>query len=521
MKPGRVFLSGLAAGTAAVILSFALRILAGGFYLPELAASALFSLVPGYLESRAVENLGPLAKDSAFLGASVLNAVVLGLIPVVLDRFGRIPKVGYRKFAAFVVLPFVLMLSLWALFNSLAQVSSQTTGLASIELGLVGPSLVFGLIMGLVRLTPPPPSPVLYPQEQFRGKFSRKRRLFIKSAIATTAGAALLYYGAGLLLSKPGPVGVNKDEAATIIASQVTPNNEFYRVDVNVIPPSVDSSTWSLNLHGLVSNPKTINYGQLITLESIEEYATLECVSNKVGGDLMSTAKWKGVRLKDILASAGVAPGADYVVFRCADGYDVGIPLDRAMMEGTMLAYEMNGTKLPIEHGFPVRAIVPGLYGMMNAKWITDIEVVQGVYDGFWQRRGWANNAFYKTGSTILTPGDSQLRDRFPLPSRVTDISGSQAVIVGAAFAGDRGIRKVEVSTDGGLTWEMASLYDPLSQYTWVFWKYGWDSPDSGNHRLMVRATDGDGQTQVATMTEPFPSGATGYNVVDIRVSDS
>ena len=521
MKPGRIFLSGIAAGTVAVTLSFVLRIQAGGVYLPELAASALFSLVPGYLESRAVENLGPLAKDSAYLGASVLNAVFLGLIPVVLHRFGRLPKEGFRKFAVLAALPFVLMLSLWALFSSLAQVSSQPTGLGFLALSLLAPSLVFGLIMGFVRLTARPPSPVVYPQEQFRGKFSRKRRLFFKSAITATVGAALLYYGVGFLLSKSGPVVTTKDEAAAIIASQVTPNDEFYRVDVNVIAPSVDSSTWSLNLHGLVSNPMTIGYPQLLALASIEEYATLECVSNNVGGDLMSTAKWKGVRLKDLLTTARVATGADYVVFRCSDRYDVGIPLDRAMMEGTILAYEMNGAKLPVEHGFPVRAIVPGLYGMMNAKWITSIEVVQGVYDGFWQRKGWTDIATYQAGSTILTPGNSQLRDRFPLPSSLAGVSGNQVAVVGAAFAGDRGIQKVEVSMDRGQSWELASLYEPLSQYTWVFWKLDWNPPGSGSYELMVRATDGNGQTQVATMTDPFPNGATGYDVVDIRVSNS
>jgi hypothetical protein len=289
---------------------------------------------------------------------------------------------------------------------------------------------------------------------------------------------------------------------------------------VNVLAPSVDSSTWTLKVHGLVDTPTTLNYDQLLALPSLQEYATLECVSNNVGGDLMSTALWKGVRLRDVLQGAGVASGADYVVFRCYDGYDVGIPLDRALMDGTILAYEMNGVKLPVDHGFPLRAIVPGLYGMMNAKWITEIELVSGVYAGFWQRRGWENDAHYQTSSNMLTPGNSPLRDRFPVPPSVTNLIAGMVGVAGVAFAGDRGISKVEVSTDGGSTWQPASLQDPLSNYTWVFWKYDWNPTGAGDYQLAVRATDGSGQVQSATLTNPFPNGATGYQVIDIQVSN-
>jgi hypothetical protein len=301
----------------------------------------------------------------------------------------------------------------------------------------------------------------------------------------------------------------------------VTPNDEFYRVDINVSPPTIDVSTWSLKVHGLVSTPMTLNYDQLTSLPSVEEYATLECVSNQVGGDLMSTALWKGTQLKGLLNTAGVSAGASYVVFKCYDGYDVGIPLERAMEDGAILAYEMNGEELPVAHGYPVRAIVPGLYGMMNAKWITDIELVEGPYDGFWQRNGWTAIATYQTESSILTPGATALRDKFGLPPGLTDVSGNQIPVVGVAFAGDRGIQKVEVSVDGGNTWQPASLYDPLSNYTWVFWKLEWNPPTSGDYRLVVRATDGTAQAQTATITPPFPNGATGYDVVDVKVTRS
>lgn len=519
MRARRLFLLGIGAGAVTVGASFALRVLFNGTYLPELAASAVFSHVPGFLESRAVESLGPLAKDTTYAAASVILAVVLGLVPVVLGRFGLIPLGRLRASLVFVLSTYSVMVGLDVLFLSLAQVSTEPVSLGSLAIGQAVPSFVFGAILGAaVGRVPGRAQAVLYPTERMKGGFDRKRRLFIKSAAGAAVAAAILYYGIGFLFSKQSSLPVAQ-ETSQILAAKVTPNSDFYRVDINVFTPAVDSRAWSLKMHGLVSNPLTLNYSQLLSLPSVEEYATLECVSNMVGGDLMSTALWKGVELKSLLSTAGVSSEADYVVFKCFDGYDVGIPLERAMAEGTILAYEMNGEQLPAEHGYPVRAIVPGLYGMMNAKWITDIELVSGTYEGFWQRRGWTNIATYQTGSTIITPGDGPLRDRFSLPPSLREVSGNSVPLVGAAFAGDRGIQKVEVSTDGGNSWQTASLYDPLSKYTWVFWKLDWNPPGSGDYHLMVRATDGNGQAQVAEMTDPFPNGATGFNVVDVKVS--
>jgi DMSO/TMAO reductase YedYZ molybdopterin-dependent catalytic subunit len=520
LKARRRFLLGVVVGAVAVSSSFALRILFNVAYLPELAASAVFSLVPGFLESRAVESLGPLAKDTTYVVASIVLALVLGMVPVVLGRFNMIPRRKLPAGVVFVVSTYVSMLALGALFLALTQVSTQQVSLGSLALGLSVPSLVFGALMGATTLKPGRTPQARFPMEWMKGGFDRRRRLFIKSTAGAAVAAVILYYGIGFLFSKQAALPAGQ-EVSQALAAQVTPNADFYRVDVNVFPPSVDSSAWSLNLHGLVSNPMTLNYSQLLSLPSVEEYATLECVSNKVGGDLMSTALWKGVQMKYVLETAGANPQTDYVVFRCSDGYDVGIPIQRAMEDGAILAYEMNGEKLPAEHGYPVRAIVPGLYGMMNAKWITDIELVSGAYEGFWQRRGWTNIATYQTGSTFITPGDSLLRDRFSLPSGLGEVNGNPIPLVGAAFAGDRGIQKVEVSADGGSTWQAASLYDPLSKYTWVFWRLDWNPPSSGDYRLMVRATDGNGAVQVATMTDPFPNGATGFDVVDVKVSSS
>ena len=502
----------------AVAASFLSRIVFGSTYLPELAASTVFTLVPGTVESDAVENLGALAKETTYAVGSVVLVLVLALVPSALKRFGLLPRRAGRTKLAAAAATYALMVGLGAVFLSQTHDSTSPGSPGSVALGKHVPGDVFGEAYSPLTLPASGPPQATYPRERTKSRFDRKRRLFIASAAGAAVGAAMLYYGVGFLFSKQTAVQAGQ-ETSQVLSSQVTSNSDFYRVDIYVFPPSVISGTWSLKLHGLVTTPMTLDYSQVMSLPSVEEYATLECVSNNVGGDLMSTALWKGVQLKALLAMSGVSPQADYVVFRCYDGYDVGIPLERAMADGTILAYEMNGAPLPTDHGFPLRAIVPGLYGMMNAKWVTDIELVSGAYDGFWQRRGWTGVATYQTGSTIITPGDAPLRDRFPIPSSLRVTSGSPVPVIGAAFAGDRGIQKVEVSTDGGTTWQDTSLYDPLSRYTWVFWRLDWNPPGAGDYKIMVRATDGTGQTQVATMTNPFPNGATGYGAVDVKVS--
>ncbi len=303
---------------------------------------------------------------------------------------------------------------------------------------------------------------------------------------------------------------------AEFTASEVTPSDRFYTVDVNVMTPVVNVNAWKLRVKGLVNNTLELTYEEVRSLPAVEEYATLECISNKVGEDLISSALWKGVLLKEILEKAQVKPEAKYIVFRCHDGYDVGIPLERGL-EGTILAYEMNGAALPLGHGFPLRAIVPGLYGMMNAKWITEIELADSVYEGFWQREGWSNNAEYQIHSTVVLPGGA-LRSRFgaSAPSRV--VLGDKVPVAGIAFAGDRDVSKVEVSTDGGKSWEEAMIKEPLSKNAWVLWATEWNPPAEGRYRIMVRATDGTGRVQAAEQRQAFPSGSTGYHAVEVTV---
>ena len=321
------------------------------------------------------------------------------------------------------------------------------------------------------------------------------------------------------LQSKSKPAGFENPILTPLIDAEVTPTFLFYRIDINTVVPTINASDWNLTVKGLVDNPVVINYAEFKDMNSVEEFATLTCISNKIGGNLVSTALWKGVRLRDVLSKAGVQSGVKYIVFRCSDGYDVGIPLENGMMDGTILAYDMNNSPLTSEHGYPVRAIVPGFYGMMNPKWITEIELVDKTYEGFWQRKGWTNNDIKNIYSSVVIPGNQPINDRFPnLVPNSGFLNGKNIPIAGIAFAGDRGISKVEVSVDGGATWKTAIVKDPLSKYTWVLWTSGFTAADKGDYKIIVRATDKTGQIQTSELEEPFPNGAGGYNQVNISV---
>jgi DMSO/TMAO reductase YedYZ molybdopterin-dependent catalytic subunit len=545
------FIAGLAAGACAVAVSLLLRLFIGGLFTPEIASQTLFSLTPGQVESRAVETLGPLAKYSAFIGAVFANIILYGLVGLLFVRlFPRSKKLVSKVFVMRAiqssVIAYFVVLFIGGLLLALAEIEleAKLNSIMLLAIYLIPSSVAFGFILSyFYQLVMPSDRSRSITSDKddaattnsSKSEIDYRKRLLLRASVVSAVALPIIYFGLGSLLvprkevqqqlspalsallrSKPTPPTFEDPRFRPLLDSEITPTDLFYRIDKNPVVPQVNAQTWNLSVKGLVDNPLVINYKQLRDMPSVEEFATLECVSNKIGGDLISTAVWKGVRLKDLLDRAHIKPNSKYVVFRCYDGYDVGIPLERGLFEGTLLAYDMNSAPLTSEHGYPVRAIVPGIYGMMNAKWITQIELVDTIYEGYWQRKGWTNKARYNTHSFIIIPGNSLATKRFRNlgPSNVAPTG--IVPIAGMAFAGDRGIAKVEISTDGGATWKNANIKDPLSQYTWVLWNAELNLMRNIKHKIVVRATDKTGNIQSDVYADPFPNGATGYDTVNV-----
>jgi DMSO/TMAO reductase YedYZ molybdopterin-dependent catalytic subunit len=307
----------------------------------------------------------------------------------------------------------------------------------------------------------------------------------------------------------PMTVAPNAPAPAPFAVPNLTPEvltaKDFYTVSKNLIDPSVEVASWKLTVDGLVERPTTLTYTDISGLPAHSDYYTLQCISNLVGGDLWGNAHWKGVRLVDLLTRTGLKPGIRKLIFHAADDYTDSIPIDVALRPDTLLAYEMNSEPLTKEHGFPARLLIPGIYGMKNVKWITRIEAVDYDYKGYWMQRGWSDKATYQTSSRIDAP-----RNRATLP--VGEIS-----LAGVAFAGHRGIDKVEVSLDDGKTWQGAEIKPALSQNAWNLWGFRTNA-EGGTYPVKVRATDGTGEVQTPEIADPLPDGATGYHSILLRV---
>ncbi|MFD7534777.1 molybdopterin-dependent oxidoreductase [Streptomyces sp. NPDC059819] len=296
-----------------------------------------------------------------------------------------------------------------------------------------------------------------------------------------------------------------------------TPNPDFYRVDTALVVPKVDATTWRLTVHGKgVSRPRTVTFEDLISGragELIERDITLACVSNEVGGPYVGNARWIGVRLADLLREVGVVPPskggpADQLVARSVDGMTIGSPVED-VMDGrdAMLAVGMNGQPLPFEHGFPVRMLVPGLFGYVSAcKWIEDLELTTfDAYDSYWVKRSWARRGPIKTESRIDTP------------KPFARLAQGTVMVAGVAWAQHRGIDRVEVRVDDG-PWQQADLAAQDTTDTWRQWSFPWKATASGSHTLTVRATDRTGTVQTEKRTPTIPDGASGWHSVVVTV---
>jgi DMSO/TMAO reductase YedYZ molybdopterin-dependent catalytic subunit len=293
----------------------------------------------------------------------------------------------------------------------------------------------------------------------------------------------------------------------------ITPAASFYLIDTELISPRIDVNRWKLSVKGAVDNPIELSYKDLLGMSTREADITLSCVSNEVGGGLVSNGRWTGVLLSDVLAEAGVSRdnitrASRQLVGRSVDGFTTGFRTEIAL-DGreALVAFGLNGSELPLKHGYPVRLVVPGLYGYVSAtKWITEIELTDWDFDAYWIQRTWSKEGPIKTQSRIDTVKDG------------TQIPAGKTPIGGIAWAPHRGIERVEVSTDGGKTWYNARLAKQLDVDTWRQYVYDWDARP-GQYTLQVRATDGTGETQTAKQAPPHPSGATGYHTVSLTVA--
>jgi DMSO/TMAO reductase YedYZ molybdopterin-dependent catalytic subunit len=493
-------------------------------------ASVVRDLFPGSTSQAAVEAVGT-ADKPALLWGTVLLCLALGALVGPPSR--RRPWVGWATFAGFAVL------GAWAgIADELADdLGSILTAFVAALAGIVTLTFLLSRLPPVGAVTPTGPAVTDVPAAEpivtdHPVNPAASRRQFFGWAAAGTVAAATVT-GAARIVRGPSkaeqsrqqivltnatdpsglPVGLERDVAG--LSSLITPNDDFYLIDTALLKPEIVADRWELSITGMVDRPYTLRYDDLLDMATEEFDITLSCVSNEVGGDLVGNARWTGVLLGDVLNEAGVQAGATQVVGRSVDGWTAGFPTE-VVYDGrpAIIAIGMNGEPLPIRHGFPARLVVAGLYGYVSAtKWLSEIELTTWEdFDGYWIPRGWSKEGPIKTQSRIDVP-----RSNSDLPS------GAQA-IAGVAWAGERGISKVEVQVvaegddEDDTEWHEARLGEELATTTWRQWVYEWDA-DPGTYTLRVRATDGDGETQTSDEADPAPNGATGWDRAVVTVT--
>ncbi len=478
---------------------------------PVLAVGqAVIEVTPGSLAEKAVSTVGQ--NDKPFL----VTGVVVGL--VLLSALGGLIALRNRVLglAVFVLLAAVAVAS--ELTRPGAQATDALPALAGGVLGLI-------TVVWLLGVTSTPTSVQSLPTgSREPGAGGLGRRLFLRqTAVVVVVAAGVAGVGRWIAegraavedarsklrlgLRKPQrPKGVELGDPG--LTPWVTPNSRFYRIDTALAVPLIKPQDWRLHIHGAVHKELTLTYPELISRGLVDAWITLCCVSNVVGGNLISNARWTGVPIRKILDEVGVQPGANALLSTSSDGFTVGTPLS-ALTDGrnALLAVAMNGVPLPIEHGFPVRQVVPGLYGYVSGtKWVTDWEVTSfDKFSAYWTQRGWSAMGPIKTQSRIDVPKSGQ------------QLKTGRNVIGGVAWAQHTGIRRVQVQIDND-PWVDATLAADPSIDTWVQWAYDWDAP-LGIHRITIRATDRDGHTTGREQTSPIPNGADGWQTLVVEVN--
>ncbi len=469
----------------------------------EAVAETVIDEAPSSVTRFGIETFGSNDKPALVIGI----LVVLAVLAVPVGVFGRRrPVVATVAFAVLGLVGFAASIRDAALTDGVPALLAAAAGIATFRV--------------LARLAAAPATRTAVDAEPTRRQFVLGATTFVAvGAIAASAGRVLrdrfsaAASRAGLALpSAPEPLPAPADAASFDVdglTSLYTSNDTFYRIDTALSVPQVPVESWSLRVHGMVDEPYEVTFDELAEMGLIEVDITLTCVSNPVGGDLVGNARWLGVPLRTVLDRAGVDPQADQIVGRSSDGYTCGFPVDAAYDRDAIVAIGMNGEPLPLEHGFPARLVTPGLYGYVSAtKWLTEIELATFAnFDQYWVPRGYAEQAPIKTSARIDVPRSGVI------------IPPGEAVIAGVAWAQTRGIERVEVKVDDA-PFADATLAEALNDDTWRQWQFPWN-PTEGNHRIVVRATDGTGETQTEERSPILPDGASGWQsrLVTVRAA--
>jgi DMSO/TMAO reductase YedYZ molybdopterin-dependent catalytic subunit len=495
-------LAGVISGAVGVLLSLAVASALRAESTPVSAvAAAVRDFTPGPVAVFLIHLVGTLDKPLLLGGTTVLLLAICGYAASWVRRFPLVPDLVFFALAA------LGLVALLRLPNP----------------GIGAPlAVIVGLVTWIVtlRLLTAP----LLGEAPSAGTYDSRRRAFLVRSAWVVGGATVLTVAgrfassgrrhveqARRLLRLPvtgGKVPAGVSLGVPGIDPWRTPNDDFYIIHTAIAPPSIAPEDWSLRIHGMVDQEITLGYQDLLDRQLSEAWVTLCCVSNEVGGDLIGNAWWSGVLIRDLLAEAGVRDGADAVLQTSRDGWNCGTPLAALTDDrNAMLAIAMNGKPLPVQHGFPVRMVVPGLYGYVSAtKWLVDLEVTTfDTFDAFWTERGWSEKGPVKTQSRVDVPRDGSA------------VSKGSVRIGGSAWAQHTGIEKVEYQLDGA-AWKEADLGRVANVDTWVQWSASVDV-EAGEHRVMVRATDRTGYTQTSVRTDVVPNGASGWDSVTFEAN--
>ncbi len=503
-------LAGLLAASTGVALGSGVSALFTGVPTPiESVGNRFIDLTPPWLKDFAIEQFG--TNDKAVLiGGTVVTLALLALVAGVLGL--RRPRLAYGLTA---------VLGLVALVTAaLDRTATAPRALVLVPalVTLVVSLFVLGVLLRSLELAPKPGDDV-------PGDFDR--RAFLRAVLAASAGIVVGGATWRLFGGKAGSDSRNSvslpraaDPAPAVpggaqvdvegVSPYITPNKDFYRIDTALRVPQVPVEGYTLRIHGMVDRELNLSFRDLLAERLVERRITLTCVSNEVGGPYVGNAAWLGVLTSELLERAGVQPGADAVLSTSADDMTIGTPLEALTDDReSLIAVGMNGEPLPLEHGFPVRMVVPGLYGYVSAtKWLVDLEVSRFQdFEAYWTPRGYSEEAPIKMSSRIDVPRSFQ------------DLPRDRVRFGGVAWAQTSGIERVEVKVDDG-DWQDAHLADEDNINTWRQWSWAWDDATPGSHSVTVRATDADGNTQTSDRAGITPDGTTGWHSVQFRVDE-